>query len=215
MSAVVHAVIVEKPNKDVDKWIKVIVFVHAAFSLYTAYTYKLHHVSRDRWWSLLISWLFLGVLIPLIGVRASERADKWRLSIFSGVQVFIGACNIINFLAFTSVLLQVIEWCSSLECDEQFAQNGSCFVLFANETVEMSESYCEDTDLNIGTSMGFALLALVSCMGGISARRMSEVKVAEVTYVEQCPVVPVDFPVAPEDQVDSESLVALSADSDE
>ena len=210
MSGIVHAVIVEKPNKDVEKWIKVIILMHTVFTLYTAYSYELHQVPEYRWWSLLISWLFLGVFVPLIGVRASERADRRRLYIFSGIQMFIGVCNVINFLAFTVVLLQVVNWCSSEVCRAEFeTRNQSCLVIFANDTLEMNESYCEDIYLNMGTAVGFALLAMVSCMGGLSARKMNEVKLAEVTYVERVSVTR-GMPSVPED--DETVLVSVTAD---
>lgn len=202
MSTIVHAVIVEKPNKELGKWIKAIVFTHGAFSLYTVYSYKLHHAPEYKWWSLLISWMFLGVLIPILGLRASETADKRRLNIFSGIQAFIAVCNAVNFLAFTSVLIQVMDWCGSRECARQFTRNESCAVVFANETVMMDESYCEETNYNIGTAFGFALLAFTSCMGSMQARKMNEVKLAEVTYVQP---VSVHVPI-PED-VDEEMAV--------
>lgn len=202
MSTIVHAVIVEKPNKELGKWIKAIVFTHGAFSLYTVYSYKLHHVPEYKWWSLLISWMFLGVLIPIMGLRASETTDKRRLNIFSGIQAFIAVCNAVNFLAFTSVLIQVMDWCGSRECAREFARNGSCAVVFANETVTMDESYCDETNYNIGTAFGFALLAFTSCMGSMQARKMNGVKLAEVTYVQP---VSVHVPI-PED-VDEEMAV--------
>lgn len=202
MSTIVHAVIVEKPNKELGKWIKAIVFTHGAFSLYTVYSYKLHHVPEYKWWSLLISWMFLGVLIPMMGLRASETTDKRRLNIFSGIQAFIAVCNAVNFLAFTSVLIQVMDWCGSRECAREFARNGSCAVVFANETVMMDESYCGETNYNIGTAFGFALLAFTSCMGSMQARKMNEVKLAEVTYVQ-----PVSVRVPIPEDVDEEMAV--------
>ena len=66
----------------------------------------------------------------------------------------------------------------------------------------MDESYCEETNYNIGTAFGFALLAFTSCMGSMQARKMNGVKLAEVTYVQ---AVSVRVPI-PED-VDEEMAV--------
>ena len=131
--------------------------------------------------TLIFSWFFLGIVIPLMGLRASEQSDKRKLALFSGLQAFVGGCNFINFLSFTSVLATVMNWCSSDECQRMFAsRNHSCLVTVSTETYEMSESYCEDSFYNVGSAFFFLLLTWVSCMGAMSARKMNEIRVVSV-----------------------------------
>ena len=194
-----EAQIVEKPNADLAMWIKLLVVVHSTFSLYTAYSYRLHDATDIRWATLGFSWFFLGVIVPLLGLRASEQADKRRLALFSGIQGFVGFCNLINFLSFTSVLASVMNWCSSDECQQMFqSRNHSCLVSISNETYEMSESYCKDNSYNVGTAFFFLLLSWVSCMGAMSARKMNEIKIVSVVSVVRHSVNDVPL-VPPED----------------
>lgn len=184
-----EAQIIEKPNADLAKWIKALVVVHGLFTLYTAYSYRLHHVSDLRWSILGATWMLFGVFIPLLGLRASENVDKSRLAMFSGIQGFVGFYNLINLMSFSSVLGTVINWCSSEDCQDQFLyRNHSCLVSLANETYEMSERYCEETSYNIGTAMFFALLSFVSCRGAIAARQMNAVKVVSIVSVDHVSV---------------------------
>lgn len=184
-----EAQLVEKPNGQLASWIKALVVVHGCFTLYTAYSYKLHHADDLRWSILGATWLLFGILIPLMGLRASENVDKSRLALFSGIQGFVGFFNLVNFLSFSSVLTTVMSWCSSDDCQEQFvSRNHSCLVSVANETYEMSERYCIETPYNIGTAMFFALLSFVSCRGAMAARQMNAVKVVSIVSVDHVPV---------------------------
>jgi hypothetical protein len=197
-----EAQIVEKPNADLATWIRALVVVHGTFSLYTAYSYKIHHATDIRWMTLAFTWFFLGVMVPLMGLRASEKLDKKRLALFSGIQGFVGFFNLINFLSFASVLSTVMNWCSSDECQEMFVtRNHSCLVSLSNETYEMAESYCDDTPYNVGTALFFLLLSWVSCMGATAARQMHEVKVVSVVSVSRTAVPCRTVPVIPGDVI--------------
>ena len=179
-----EAQIVEKPNAALAMWIKALVIVHGSFSLYTAYSYQLHNATDIRWVGLGCSWFFFGIIVPILGLRASEQSDKRRLALFSGIQGFVGFCNLINFLSFASVLVTLMNLCSSDDCQRMFkSRNHSCLVSLSNETYEMSESYCDDNFYNVGTAFFFLLLSWVSCMGAMSARQMNEIKVVSVVSV--------------------------------
>jgi len=185
----VQGILVEKPNKDLSKWIRAIIFTHAAFSIFTAYLYELHHVEDVRWYGLVISWVIFGVFVPLIGYKASQKTEKRRLAIFGAIQGIVGFYNLINFLAFSSVLLTVIDWCMSDDCLAQFeTRNHSCLVSFSNETYDMDYSYCKDTPKNIVTALFFALLSFTSCMGALHARKMKDVQIVQVITTEQVSV---------------------------
>lgn len=185
-SLTVQGVLVEKPNSDLVKWIRAIIFVHTAFSLFTAYVYNTHQVSDYRWTGLLVSWAIFGLLIPMIGIGASNKTEKKRLSLFSGIQAFLGFCNFINFVSFSSLLLTVINWCVSDECLAQFdTRNKSCLVEFGDETYEMAQSYCQDVPQNIGTALFFALMSFTSCMGAIHARKMKQIEIVDVVMIER------------------------------
>lgn len=160
--------------------------VHTAFSLFTAYVYTTHQVSDYRWTGLLVSWAIFGLLIPMIGIGASKKTEKMRLSLFSGIQAFLGFCNFINFVSFSSLLLTVINWCVSDECLAQFdTRNNSCLVEFNDETYEMAQSYCQDIPQNIGTALFFALMSFTSCMGAIHARKMKQIEIVDVVMIER------------------------------
>jgi len=181
----VQGILVEKPNADLAKWIKAIIFVHTAFCLFTSYIYYKQQVSEMRWYGLLVSWVLFGLIVPAVGCRASQKTEKKRLSVFSGIQGFLGFCNLINFLSFSSILTTVINWCFSDNCLAQFdTKNHSCAVNFGNQTYEMDESYCQDIPQNIGTALFFALLSFTSCMGAIHARKMKQIEIVDVVMVE-------------------------------
>jgi len=185
-SLTVQGVLVEKPNSDLVKWIRAIIFVHTAFSLFTAYIYSTHQVADYRWTGLLVSWSIFGLLIPMIGLGASKRTEKTRLSLFSGIQACLGFCNLINFLSFSSLLITVINWCVSDECLAQFdTRNKTCLVEFGDGTYEMAQSYCQDIPQNIGTALFFAMLSFTSCMGAIHARKMKQIEIVDVVMVER------------------------------
>lgn len=185
-SLTVQGVLVEKPNSDLVKWIKAIIFVHSTFCVFTAYIYTMHEVTDYRWTTLLASWAIFGLIIPMIGLGASKKTEKTRLSCFSGIQAFLGFCNLINFLSFSSLMITVINWCVSDECLAQFdTRNKSCIVQLADEKYEMDQSYCQDIPQNIGTALFFALMSFTSCMGAIHARKMKQIEIVDVVMIER------------------------------
>jgi hypothetical protein len=210
----VQGILVEKPNKDLSKWIGAIIFVHTAFTIFTGYLYELHKVSDVRWYGLIASWTFFGVFVPLLGYKASEKTEKKRLAIFGAIQGIVGFYNFINFLAFSSVLITVIDWCLSDKCLAQFeTRNHSCLVQLANETYEMDYSYCKDTPKNIGTVVFFAALSFTSCMGAIHARKMRDVQIVQVITTEAVRVRAPMLLHPPEDCDVATSVVATSAEA--
>ena len=185
-SLTVQGVLIEKPNSDLVKWIMAIIVTHAMFCAFTAFTYMTHDVADYRWTGLLASWAIFGLIIPMIGIGASKKTEKTRLSLFSGVQAFLGFCNLINFLSFSSLLITVINWCVSDECLAQFdTRNKTCVVQLADKKYEMAQSYCQDIPQNIGTALFFALLSLTSFMGAIHARKMNQIEIVDVVMVER------------------------------
>lgn len=193
-----EAVIIDKPNADLVKWIKALIIVNTVFSLFTAYQYELHNASKVSWWYLFFSWLLCGILIPILGLKASEALDKRRLLFFSGIQWFIGFWNLINCLAFTSVLASVISWCTSDECQRQFLMsNNTCRVFVADDEFDMAASYCDEIPYNVCTAFFFALISYVSCFSATSARTMQSVKVITAISVESqvVPSIPEDEPM--------------------
>ena len=72
----VQGILVEKPNKELSKWIRAIIFTHTTFTIFTAYLYEIHKVQDMRWYGLFISWGIFGVFVPLIGYNASEKTEK-------------------------------------------------------------------------------------------------------------------------------------------
>jgi len=191
MPVVVEGVLVEKPNATLHVWIRAIVIVHTLGLLFTAYTYELHHVQQMEWFYLFFSWLVLGIIIPCCGMKASMKTDKKCLAVFSGVQGFVGFCNLINLFVFTSLMVSVISWCVSETCQKEFlTRNGTCAVDMGNSTYDMDEKYCDNIPNNMGTAIFFGLLSFVSCMGAVQARKVNEVKIVHVITMEAQNIVP-------------------------
>lgn len=179
-----EAVVVEKPNVNLVKWIKTLIFTHTLFSLYSAYYYEIHHVTNTSWWLLLLSWIIFGIIVPFIGLKASTNLDKSRLKIFSAIEWFVGFWNIITSLSMGSTLAMVVDWCNSDTCLAQFeTMNHSCAIQIQDEIYNMDESFCDEIPWHVGTTLFYGLVAYVSCMGSISARTMNNVKLISAVSV--------------------------------
>ena len=209
MSSVVHAVLVEKPNKSLETWIVGIVAIHTIGTVGTAYAYSIRHTDEFGWISMLISWVTFGVIVPIFGLGAARRADNKRLAIFTGIQAFVGVCNAVNFLSFTSVFIQVLLWCQSSNCQNVFANgNRSCAIDLANQTYEMGIEYCQHLDLNLMTSFFYGALATVSLCAAMHAQRQKDIRVAEIVTINS--VTPnihdTSVPAPPEDGLEVETI---------
>lgn len=209
MTSLVHAVVVEKPNKSLEKWIVAIIAIHTFGTLGTAYTYSIRHTDDFGWISMMISWVIFGVVVPIVGLGAARQADKKRLAIFAGIQAFVGVCNVVNFLSFTSVFVQVMLWCQSSDCQDGFTSgNRSCAIVLANQTYEMDIEYCQHLDLNVMTSFFYGALAVVSLCAAIHAQRQRDIQVAEIITVTnvQTTAPIIDIPAPPEDEIEVETI---------
>jgi len=181
-----EAIVIEKPNTNLVKWIKTLIITHTLFSLYSAYYYEIHHVTDIKWWYLLITWIVFGILIPFIGLRASINVDKKQLGLFGSIELFVGFWNLITCLSIGSTLAMIMDWCHSDSCLAQFEtmNRSSCAVKIQDETYHMDKSYCDEIPWHVGTTVFYGLVAYVSCMGSISARAMNKVKVISAVSLD-------------------------------
>lgn len=197
MSSIVHATIVEKPSKNLDRWIVAVVFVH---TLYAIFCSALAITKEQAWVSMVVTWLIFGIIVPILGLGAARSMNKTRLAVFGGVQAFVAVLHTVNFLTFTSVFVQVAMLCQSTECTQGFKSgNRSCYVVMANETYDMGIEYCEHLYVDLMMSIFYALLACVSFGTAIGAQRQKSVTLADIVTVQR---VSCDVPLPVDIQVD-------------
>lgn len=198
MSSIVHATIVEKPSKNLDRWIVAVVFVHTMYAIFCSVATR--RTDDLGWGTVVVTWLIFGIIVPILGLAAARSMNKARLAVFGGVQAFVAVLHTVNFLTFTSVFVQVAMWCQSAECTQGFKSgNRSCYVVMANETYDMGIEYCEHLDVDLMMSIFYALLACVSFGTAIGAQRQKNVTLADIVTVRR---VSCDVPLPVDIQVD-------------
>ena len=186
----VQGILINEPNRAVDKWIKIICVTYLAYYSYIISNYIM---DVDTNYIDCIIYIVCGyvyaIWLPIYGLRAIKSNDRHKLSIFSCLQTFLCLWNVLQLVFSWSTITLVINICK--KCQETFlAGNNRCYANLYTETIKISEKYCQQpmpSSNQIIISVFQISMAFSSFMGIIYTRRASSLKIITITSTRDAP----------------------------
>lgn len=183
---VVTGQLIEEPNVKLAKWTKVIALVYFIHSLYVFIEYLLTDATESQWIALMCSTFVFALWLPLCGHQSSKRPGSGGLSLFAGVQGFLGCWNVFSLVSLWMLVTTVISVCH--KCEPTFrAGNETCVVeTDSNKTVEIALETCSKywpSMDHVATTFMLVAMTTVSWMGAVLARKTVKSKTTHIITV--------------------------------
>ena len=188
---IVTGVLINQPDKSIEKWISSLCLTYICYSVYVYIIHTHGYLNSNHWIAFILTLFILGFQIPLCGLRAVKSSHTQALACFGSIQGCLGCWHMLSALSIVITIGFVISVCNN--CQPIFdAGNETCtideFSIHGrSNTVDINVQDCEadiPTWHQIISVFLLLALSLISFTVAFRARKTVKQKVAHIVTIE-------------------------------